>query len=148
MCHAVMLLGRRVQAPASIALPFGTFERVLAASCNAGVAAAVAKEERAVVRGRMGGPAVLISRLGLRGPCCSICAASTDHQLPCAHWIRDLAQRARSPPPQDAAQGGSEVPAGLSFLRSMIAYKLTPPPGARRYATLCAQPGRQPGWPC
>lgn len=50
---------RRVQAPASIALPFGTFERVLAADCNASVAAAVAKAERAVVRWRADGTAML-----------------------------------------------------------------------------------------
>ncbi|KAL4424419.1 hypothetical protein ABPG77_005662 [Micractinium sp. CCAP 211/92] len=66
-----------VQAPASIALPFGTFERVLAADCNASVAAAVAKAERAVAD----------------------------------------------------AKSSCEVPADLPFLRSMIAYKLTPPPG-------------------
>lgn len=40
---------RRVQAPASIALPFGTFERVLKADCNRGVAAVVAAEERSAV---------------------------------------------------------------------------------------------------
>ncbi len=40
---------RRVQAPASIALPFGTFERVLGADCNRAVAAAVAAEERSAV---------------------------------------------------------------------------------------------------
>ena len=34
----------RVQAPASIALPFGTFERVLADGCNKEVAAKVAAE--------------------------------------------------------------------------------------------------------
>ncbi|KAI3425011.1 hypothetical protein D9Q98_008393 [Chlorella vulgaris] len=35
-----------VQAPASVALPFGSFERVLAADCNSSVAAAVADAEK------------------------------------------------------------------------------------------------------
>ncbi|PSC73883.1 ABC transporter A family member 2 isoform B [Micractinium conductrix] len=43
-----------VQAPASIALPFGTFERALAADCNQGVAAAVAREEGAAAAGAEG----------------------------------------------------------------------------------------------
>lgn len=44
----------RVQAPASVALPFGTFERVLAADCNRSVAAAVADAEKQAVSRRAG----------------------------------------------------------------------------------------------
>ncbi|EFN54548.1 hypothetical protein CHLNCDRAFT_135335 [Chlorella variabilis] len=44
-----------VQAPASIALPFGTFERVLAADCNKAVAAAVVAEEQQAAAAAGGG---------------------------------------------------------------------------------------------
>ncbi|PRW45423.1 Carbohydrate-Binding Module Family 45 [Chlorella sorokiniana] len=47
-------LPQGVQAPASIALPFGTFERVLAADCNRSVAAAVAAEERSAASAAAG----------------------------------------------------------------------------------------------
>jgi hypothetical protein len=48
------LLWCRVQAPASVALPFGSFERVLAADCNRSVAAAVADAEKQAVSRRAG----------------------------------------------------------------------------------------------
>ncbi len=40
-----------VQAPASVTLPFGTFERVLAHESNKGVASAVAKAQKELVSG-------------------------------------------------------------------------------------------------
>ena len=42
-----------VQAPASVTLPFGTFERVLAHESNQGVASAVAKAQKELVSGLM-----------------------------------------------------------------------------------------------
>lgn len=143
---------RRVQAPASIALPFGTFERVLGADCNRAVAAAVAAEERSAVsemegwgqvtnnamhmphrRARRSAQQHACARLGAEpslpdwGPnrACLYSAVRSAADGTAEHVPQLPAALLLLPPLpwQAGAAAGTEVPPALAALRSTIAGK-------------------------